>query len=417
MKEMPEDVPASVPVGANTPLAGYAWRESYEWNYEHVPEPVKSDESEVPGVWDLCGLPIGSPLGIAAGPLLNGRWILYYGSLGFDVLTYKTVRSRPRACYPMPNLQPVAATQVRGGESVLQADAQMRGSWAVSFGMPSKAPEVWRADVEATRRALPKNKILSVSVVATPQADWTIDDLAGDFARCAKWAVESGADCVEANFSCPNVASADAQLYQQPEVAGLVAARLREAVGSKPLLLKIGHVADETLAGDLAKAVTPHANALVMVNCIAATVVDPKHRPLFDAQKRGIAGDAIRESALDQVRLFARVIRQHRLKLRLVGVGGIATAEDVRAHLDAGSHSVQLATAAMLEPLLGLRIRRALTSTPIHARRGGRHGGRTRSGRSASPWPCASLPSARRRRPPRAVRSPRRQGPWSLGRR
>ena len=95
-------------------LAGYAWRQSYDWNYEHAPEPVPQDEPKVPGHWDFCGLSVGSPLGIAAGPLLNGRWILYYAALGFDVLTYKTVRSRSRACYPMPNLQPVATTQMRG---------------------------------------------------------------------------------------------------------------------------------------------------------------------------------------------------------------------------------------------------------------------------------------------------------------
>ncbi|MBI2924807.1 MAG: hypothetical protein HYY24_03775 [Verrucomicrobia bacterium] len=342
----------------NDTLPRYDRRQSYDWNYTQAPEPVRGDEPAVPGHWDFCGLPVASPLGIAAGPLLNGRWILYYAALGFDVLTYKTVRSRQRACYPLPNLQPVEAAQGLGSESALTASADMRGSWAVSFGMPSKAPDVWRADVEATRQALPKHKLLSVSVVATPEPEWTLDDLVADFARCATWAVESGADCVEANFSCPNVASADAQLYQQPDAAGRVAAGLRQAVGSKPLLLKIGHVTDEALALDLSKAVAPYADALVMVNCIAAAVVDDRQRPLFDGQKRGIAGDAIREPALEQVRLFARVIRRQALGLRLVGVGGIATARHVRAHLEAGSHAVQLATAAMLEPQVGLAIRR-----------------------------------------------------------
>src|SRR5262245_8825914 len=285
------------------PLARYDWRQSYDWNYAHVPEPVSREELPVPGKWDFCGLPVGSPLGIAAGPLLNGRWILYYAALGFDVLTYKTVRSWHRACYPMPNLQPVRTTRMLGREAALPTDSEMRGSWAVSFGMPSKTPDVWRADVETTRRELPKNKILSVSVVATPEPDWSQDDLAEDFARCAKWAVESGADCVEANFSCPNVASADGQLYQQPELAGRVAAQVRAAMGSKPLLIKIGHVTDETLANNLAEAVAPHVNALVMVNCVTATVVDEHQRPLFHGQRRGIAGAAIREAALEQIRL------------------------------------------------------------------------------------------------------------------
>jgi dihydroorotate dehydrogenase len=343
-------------------LSRYDWRQTYDWNYAHAPEPVPHDEPVVPGRWDYCGLPVSSPLGIAAGPLLNGRWILYYAALGFDVLTYKTVRSGQRACYPLPNLQPIKAAPLRRGDGVVRASDEMLGSWAVSFGMPSKPPDVWRADVEATRRALPRQKVLSVSVVATPEPEWTLDDLAEDFARCAQWAVESGADCLEANFSCPNVASADAQLYQQPEAAGLVAARLRQAIGTKPLLIKIGHVTDDPTALTLARALAPHADALVMVNCIAAAVVDAQNRPLFEGQRRGIAGAAIREAALEQARRFARLIRQHGLKLRLVGVGGIRTASDVRAHLEAGAHAVQLATAAMLDPQVGLQIRGYLAS-------------------------------------------------------
>src|SRR5262249_40175367 len=159
-------------------------------------------------------------------------------------------------------------------------------------------------------------------------ADWSLEEVAEDFARCARWATESGADCVEANFSCPNVVSADGQLYQQPGAAALVASRLRAAIGSRSLLVKIGHVTDESLAAALVEALAPSANALVMVNCVSAKVLSADQRPLFDGQKRGIAGEAIREAALHQIRLFARVIRQQRLNLRLVGVGGIAGAAD-----------------------------------------------------------------------------------------
>lgn len=335
----------------------YDWHQTYDWNFDHAPEATRIEERPVPGNWDFCGLPVASPLGIAAGPLLNGKWILYYAALGFDALTYKTVRSRARACYPLPNLQPVAAKAVHGGAGALGADSEMQGTWAVSFGMPSKAPEYWRRDVEATRRRLPKGKVLSVSVVATPEDHWTADEVADDFACCARWAVESGADCVEANFSCPNVASADGQLYQQPGAAGLVAARLRKAVGSVPLLIKVGHVVDEPLAAALTDAVARHASALVMVNCVSAAVVDADRRPLFDGQKRGIAGAAIREAALEQIRLFSRVIRERGRRLKLVGVGGVSSTAEVRAHLAAGSHSVQLATAAMLDPQVGLKIR------------------------------------------------------------
>jgi dihydroorotate dehydrogenase (NAD+) catalytic subunit len=336
----------------------YDEHRTYEWNYEHAPEPVPAEVPSVPGEWDYCGLPVASPLGIAAGPLLNGRWILYYASLGFDVLTYKTVRSSARGCYDLPNLQPVRANRVTGGDPPLSASGSMAGSWAVSFGMPSRSPDVWRADVTATRRALPRGKVLSVSVVATPQPEWTPDAVADDYARCARWAVDSGADCVEANFSCPNVASCDGQLYQRPDLAGIVAARLREAVGPAPLLIKIGHVAEELLATNLIAALEPHAQALVMVNCIAATVVGADGRPLFDGERRGIAGAAIRDACVDQVRLFARIIGERRSTLRLVGVGGISTAEHVGDFLRAGADAVQLATSAMRDSGVGIAMRK-----------------------------------------------------------
>src|SRR5438552_5730553 len=125
--------------GPDRPLPCYGTSRTYDWNYAHAPGPVNFPEPPVPGRWDYCGLPVGSPLGIAAGPLLNGQWILYYAALGFDVLTYKTVRSRVRASYALPNLQPIAPTAVRGNEGRLLASGEMRGSWAVSFGMPSKS--------------------------------------------------------------------------------------------------------------------------------------------------------------------------------------------------------------------------------------------------------------------------------------
>ena len=129
------------------PLPRYDRSQGYEWNYKNAPGPQDLPLAEVPGKWQFCGLPVDSPLGIPAGPLLNGAWCLYYASLGFDIVTYKTVRSRSRECYDLPNLQPVRCTQLHGGESELSAIERMEGSWAVSYGMPSREPESWREDI------------------------------------------------------------------------------------------------------------------------------------------------------------------------------------------------------------------------------------------------------------------------------
>ena len=155
----------------------------------------------------------------------------------------QTVRSRASPCYPPPNLQPVRVQTLDASpRNPLVATNAMVGNWAVSFGMPSKPPETWRRDVEETRRRLPAEKRLSVSVVASPEDGWTMEQVANDYAQCAAWAVESGADLVELNFSCPNVASCDGQLFQHPEAAASVAACVRAATGESPLLVKLGHV-------------------------------------------------------------------------------------------------------------------------------------------------------------------------------
>jgi dihydroorotate dehydrogenase (NAD+) catalytic subunit len=339
-------------------LPRYDRSQTYRWNYDHAPEPPRGIEvPPVAGKWTFCGRPVPSPLGIAAGPLLNGGWILYYAALGFDVLTYKTVRSRQRDCYALPNLQPVEPVVLEDASRELGAIDRMQGSWAVSFGMPSMPPDIWRADVEWTRARLPKEKLLSVSVVATAEPDWSLDDLADDFARCARWAVESGADCVETNFSCPNVSTCDGQLYQQPAAAAVVAQCVRDAIGKTPYVIKVGFVPDEPLIEQLLDAIAPVADALAMTNCIAAKVHRSDGTPLFDGQGRGIGGDAIREASVAQVRRFANIIRQRGHRARVIGVGGIASANHVQQYLDYGAEAVHLATAIMVNPLIGVQIR------------------------------------------------------------
>lgn len=338
-------------------LPRYDLSQSYQWNYDHPPEPVDVDVPTLAGQWRFCGLPVASPLGIAAGPLLNGRWCLYYASLGFDVLTYKTVRSRHRDCYPLPNLLPVDCPPLLGGEPAVDECARMQGSWAVSFGMPSKAPDIWRADVQWTRQRLAPDKRLCVSVVASVEEGWTVDDLADDYARCAKWAFESGADAVETNFSCPNVTTCDGQLFQQPAEAGIVAERVRDAIGAGPLIIKIGHLPQRDAAARLLDALAPSANALAMTNSIATTVRQPDGSPRFDGQPRGICGSAILAASTAQVAMFHELVSAGGLKLDLIGVGGVSSAAHAQGYLQAGAAGVHVATAAMVNPCLALELK------------------------------------------------------------
>ena len=340
-------------------LPRYDITRSYDWNYSNAPAEASQVEIPVcPGTWDFCGIPVDSPLGVPAGPLLNSAWILYYARLGFSVLTYKTVRSAFRACYDPPNLLPVAAGDLSGRDDLVTG-AVHSDSWAISFGMPSKDPAVWRRDVEIARNGLAAGQALSVSVVATPQPGWTLEQMAADFVRCARWARDAGAQAVEANLSCPNVCTDEGQLYRSAAASGEIAARLRDAVGALPLILKIGLFDNPEEAAAFIEAVDAYATALSTVNSISARIVDPDGRPRFGGLTRGIGGACIRSRRLAEVAMLGDLIRRRGAGLRLIAVGGIGSAEDMRQAMKAGAHHVQIATAAMLDPLIGLRIRNA----------------------------------------------------------
>jgi dihydroorotate dehydrogenase len=226
--------------------------------------------------------------------------------------------------------------------------------------MPSQPPEVWRRDIAETRGHLPPHKLLSVSVVGTVQPGWSIERLAEDYATCAHDAAEQGADVIEINLSCPNVKTCDGQLYQQPRDAAVIARQVRWAIGGTPLVAKVGYFAQPAESARLLEALAGDVTAIAATNCIAANVVDDAGRAFFDGQLRGIAGKSILDACVRQTEMIAEGVARQRLTLRVIGVGGISTAGDVHRYLDAGAEAVQLATAAMIDPEVGLKIRREL---------------------------------------------------------
>ncbi|MCA9062480.1 MAG: hypothetical protein KDA96_05460 [Planctomycetaceae bacterium] len=378
---------------------------SWEENLHRSPDEKDIVEAaqpvpEFPGDWHWCGLPVNSPLGVPAGPLLNGNWLRYYATLGFDILVYKTVRSAARACYPLPNLVPVNVDTTKPLPAEVPGMDSMAGTWAVSFGMPCVSPDEWRRDIERTVPLLPQGKILVVSVVgsAPPITDracdmeQSLEQLAEDYAQCAHWAVESGAHGVEANFSCPNVATADGQLYQDSNASRLVSQRIRDAIGDRPLVLKIGHVTSREHARELIRAVGPIVDGLAMTNTITARVTSDRGDLLFGGQLRGISGEGIRHQSIEQIARFRSVLTEETATVPsrpnnrsgrgqggedserpvtptragasplwrltdLIGVGGIVTAEHVCQYLRAGASSVAIATAAMIDPRIAIQIR------------------------------------------------------------
>jgi dihydroorotate dehydrogenase len=130
-----------------------------------------------------------------------------------------------------------------------------------------------------------------------------------------------------------------------------------------PYLVKIGHTRDPKAAEDLLKAVAPYVDAIAMTNSVAALVAQPNGQLMFDGQRRGICGEATFEASLSQVELFARLIAKRGDNVMIIGVGGAGSLGQVKAYLDAGAEAVHIATAAMVDPLVGLKIRKAWSAS------------------------------------------------------
>lgn len=310
---------------------------SYLWNYRHGPSyPGPFPRLPQTPLKDFLGFRVRSRLGIAAGILLNSRWIECYSRLGYDILTYKTVRSAARPCYPLPNWVYVAPP----AEGVLRADprAPLRvvhraprdpamATSSVCFGMPSLAPADWRRDVRKAKRSLRRGQVLIVSVVGTPREDGAFDDLVEDFVQCARWAAAAGADAVEANYSCPNVTTSEGSLYQDTRRSKALSRALRDALPSTPFLIKAGHFETKPQLSAFYKAVKNYADGVVIVNGVARRVHGADGKPVFPGHEvAGIIGRAVYSPALDNVSKAARLTREKGWSIDTLAVGGVLSA-------------------------------------------------------------------------------------------
>ncbi|MDA1178708.1 MAG: hypothetical protein O2931_07920 [Planctomycetota bacterium] len=338
----------------------YDIHESWETNCERGPAFAEAPP-EVPWtpIKSFLGLPVRSRIGIAAGLLPNSRWVLPYAERGFDILTYKTVRSVARPCYPVPNWVFVDDlgpdhTPAYVIETVPADPIQISSS--VCFGMPSFAPAFWREDIRRCRSGLSDGQVLIVSGVATPPPNPTIGEMAADYAQCAAWAVAAGADVIEANLSCPNVCSAEGTLYHDATSSRSIVQQIRDAIGNTPLLLKLGVFPNRLLMQQFLRAVDGLAEGVTLVNCISRTILQRDGQPAFGPNHTtaGVLGRAIHQPSVEAVREIHECITDEGLALAVVAVGGVAQISDFADFFQVGAHAVLCGSSPMYLPNLAV---------------------------------------------------------------
>lgn len=160
---------------------------------------------------------------------------------------------------------------------------------------------------------------------------------------------------LEMNISCPNVRQGGMVFGTDPRQAEAVVAAVRSQV-TKPLIVKLTpNVTDITCLGQAV--VAAGADILCCCNTFTGMAVDTaSRRPRLANTIGGLSGPAIKPLALRLVYQLARSV-----KVPIIGVGGIRSAEDALEFILAGASAVQLGTAnfvqpqAMLETISGLQ--------------------------------------------------------------
>lgn len=166
---------------------------------------------------------------------------------------------------------------------------------------------------------------------------------------------EQGLAAVELNISCPNV-SHGVDFGTDPQKCETVVSRVREVCTRLPVLAKL--TPNVTNIVDVARGASAGgADAISLINtCLGMAIDWRRQRPVLGNVIGGLSGPAIKPIALRAVYQVARA----RLGTPLVGIGGIASIDDVMEFLVAGATAVQLGTVNYYRPTASMEILDAL---------------------------------------------------------
>jgi dihydroorotate dehydrogenase (NAD+) catalytic subunit len=163
----------------------------------------------------------------------------------------------------------------------------------------------------------------------------------------------SGLTAVELNVSCPNV-SGGVDFGTNPQLCLEVVSGVRRVLGC-PIITKL--TPNVTKIVDIAKAAKDGGtDAVSCINTVLGMAVDwRKQRPLLGNIIGGLSGPAIKPIAL---RCVYQVASQ--VDIPVIGVGGIATIDDMLEFLVTGASAIQIGTANYYDPLASIRMLDAL---------------------------------------------------------
>ena len=173
-----------------------------------------------------------------------------------------------------------------------------------------------------------------------------------DYVECAaRVDVLDGIPAIELNISCPNVKDGGMAFGVTTKGAASVVRAVRERY-HKTLIVKLSpNVTDIT---EIARAVEAEgADSVSLINTLMGMAVDiEKRRRVLSIGTGGLSGPAVKPVALRMVYQVARAV-----KIPVVGLGGIMTAEDAVEFMMCGATAIEIGTANFIDPAVTIKVR------------------------------------------------------------
>ena len=201
---------------------------------------------------------------------------------------------------------------------------------------------------------LPKLRQVYSKPVLANISGFSVDE----FVECAKRFDEAqGVGILEINISCPNVHGGGMSFGTDPKAAAAVTEAVKKAV-QKPVYVKLTpNVTDITA---IAKAVeAAGADGVCLINTLLGMRIDLKRRrPVIANKMGGMSGPCLLPLALRMVYQVYETVN-----IPIIGMGGVASAEDVVEMMLAGASAVEVGAANLVDPFACKRIIEALPET------------------------------------------------------
>jgi dihydroorotate dehydrogenase (NAD+) catalytic subunit len=272
---------------------------------------------------EIGKLRLANPVLTASGTFGQGTELEAFFDLNrLGGIVVKTITPRARPGNPPPRIHETAAGLLN------------------SIGLPGPGIEAFISD------ELPPLAALDIPVIVN-----IAGENEGEFLDLAQ-RLEGvpGVAGLEANFSCPNVKDGGACFAQSTEVTERITQGIKER-STLPLIVKltpnVGNVPEIARAAEAGG-----ADAVSLVNTYLGTAIDWRtRRPVFANFVAGLSGPAIKPMALRLVFEVSRAV-----KIPVVGIGGISTAEDAIEFILAGATAIQVGTATFFDPMAAPKI-------------------------------------------------------------